>query len=104
MAICPSDPPTFDCNFHEGRIIFALQCDPDNQHTQIWYKYVFRVWVSDSVKKWGKWAVNAKSFNKCSVREENNYLSLCITVGVNYVVHVKYPEWCLAVVLSKDSS
>ena len=60
--------------------------------------------MNDSVKKWGKWAVNAKSFNKCSVSEENNYLSYCITVGVNYVVHVKYPEWCLAVVLSKDSS
>ena len=60
--------------------------------------------MNDSVKKWGKWAVNAKSFNKCSVSEENNYLSCCITVGVNYVVHVKYPEWCLAVVLSKDSS
>ena len=51
------------------------------------------------VNKWGKWAVNAKSFNKCSVSEESKCLSRCITVGIKYIVHLKHPKWCLAVVL-----
>lgn len=37
MTVGPSDPPTFDYNLHEGRIISALHCGPNSQHTHAWH-------------------------------------------------------------------